>query len=343
MRGRASNKGRIALWLRRLGVTLGLALFGLGYCAWVFWFLPYGSPPFPRQVEIPVGKTVREVAAILEREGLVLNARAFLALASIQGEARRIRAGIYRVEAPSSAQTLLRKLARGDVGLYRVTIPEGWNLLHVADRLGALGLANRESFLNRARDPRWVSELLGFQAPSLEGFLFPDTYLFPPGIGEKGILRVMVRRFQEAFEPEFASRARQMGWSVLEVVTLASLIEKETPVVEERGLVSGVFHRRLRLGMKLESDPSVIYGLDGFNGDLRKQDLLLPHPYNTYVFPGLPPGPICNPGQAAIRAALFPAEVDYLYFVSRNDGTHHFSRTLREHLQAVARYQRPRP
>jgi UPF0755 protein len=330
-------------WTRGLCLMGGLLLFGLAYFAWIFWFLPYGSPPFPRQVEIPAGRSVREVAALLEREGLVLNARAFMALAAIRGEAHRIRAGIYRLEAPGSAAGLLGRLVRGDVEFYRITIPEGWNLAQVAERLDVVGLAQRESFLEKARDAAWASELLGFQVNSLEGFLFPDTYLFPPGVGEQHILRSMVRRFQKSLDPEFHARLLELGWSVVQAVTLASLIEKETCAPQERALVSGVFHKRLQMGMRLESDPSVIYGLEGFNGNLRKSDLLVPHPYNTYLFPGLPAGPICNPGQESIRAALFPAETDYLFFVSRKDGTHHFSRTLGEHIRAVARYQKGRP
>lgn len=336
------SRVRTLVRLAALAALLGLA--AIGYSAWVFWLVPYGSQPFPRQVEIPLGKSVRDAAFILEQQGLVLNARAFLALAYIHGGLSRVKAGIYRVERPSSALELLRKLAGGDVELQRVTVPEGWDLARLADRLGTLGLADPQNFLKLARDPRWASELTGFRVPSLEGFLFPDTYLFPPGVAEAAIQRAMVRRFHQAFDAQLLSRAWEMGWSMLEVVTLASLIEKETSTPHERALISAVFHKRLKLGMRLESDPSVIYGLEGFNGDLRRQDLSVPHAYNTYVFPGLPPGPICSPGQAAIEAALFPAQMDYLYFVSRNDGTHHFSHTLREHLQAVARYQkRARP
>jgi UPF0755 protein len=150
----------------------------------------------------------------------------------------------------------------------------------------------------------------------------------------------MVKRFQQAFDAMLRAKADEKGWSILQAVTMASLIEKETAVPSERPVISGVFHRRLKQGMRLETDPSVIYGLDRFNGDLRKADLTNPHPYNTYVIAGLPPGPICNPGYESLMAALFPADNGYLYFVSRNDGSHQFSKSFQEHLRAVARYQR---
>lgn len=335
--------GKPSHWIRKAALVAVLAALGMTYVGWVFWLLPYGVPPFPRQLEIPSGKTLQEIGRLLENEGLVVNAQAFVALATLKGEAHRIRAGIYRLEAPCSTLDLLERLVGGRVELYRVTIPEGWNLVQVAQRLGGMGLVDPEGFLSKATDPVLASQLLGFKAPSLEGFLFPDTYLFPPRTTEQSILQAMVRRFEKAFSAELHSRLLELGWDLLQAVTLASLIEKETSAPEERALVSGVFHKRLRMGMKLESDPSVIYGLDKFNGDLRKSHLLVPHPYNTYVFSGLPPGPICSPGREALRAALFPAETDYLFFVSRNDGTHHFSRTLGEHLRAVSRYQKARP
>lgn len=335
--------GKVTPWILKGAMAAGLAALGLAYLAWVFWLLPYGNSGFPRHLEIPSGRSLQEIGTLLEKEGLVINAQAFVALASLKGEAHRIRAGIYRLEGPSSPVDLLNRLVGGPLELYRVTIPEGWNLLQIAKKLGEMGLVDPEGFLRKARDPALASQLLGFKAASLEGFLFPDTYLFPPGTTEQGILHTMVKRFERAFSPDLHSRLLELGWDLLKAVTLASLIEKETCAPEERALVSGVFHKRLRMGMKLESDPSVIYGLDNFNGDLRKSHLLVPHPYNTYVFSGLPPGPICSPGKEALSAALFPADTDYLFFVSRKDGTHHFSRTLGEHLKAVSRYQKAGP
>jgi UPF0755 protein len=327
-------------WCVRLAVCFGIFAFALGYGAWIFWFFPYGTPPFPRQVEIRAGMGLWDIASSLHREGLVLNSPTFVALAAVRGDQTRIRAGGYRIDGPISPHDLLEKFIRGEVFFHRVTIPEGWNLIQVAERLAAERLVDRERFLRTTRDPQRVEELLGFPALSLEGFLFPDTYHFPAGTTEERILRTMVKRFQQAFDPVLRSRSEEMGWSILQTVTLASLVEKETGLPGERSLISGVFHRRLRLGMKLETDPSVIYGLDGFGGDLRKQDLARPHPYNTYLISGLPPGPICNPGREALMAALYPSDGEYLFFVSRNDGSHHFSKSFQEHLRAVAKYQK---
>lgn len=330
-------------WSRGLKyVAMGFLVmsFGIAYLAWVFWFLPYGVPPFPRKIEVPSGRSLRELGSSFHKEGVLLNPHALCLLAWLKGAHREVRAGIYRIEGPISASRLLDMLTKGEAESIRVTIPEGWTLTRIADRLGGSGVVNPGLFLKAAKDATLVSELLGFEAPSLEGFLFPDTYFFPPGAGELVVLRTMLKRFNQAFDHEMKTRARELGLSVVQAVTLASIIEKETASEEEKYLISGVFHKRLRLGMKLESDPTVIYGLEGFAGSLKRQDLLSPHPYNTYVHYGLPPGPICNPGEAALKAALFPRDTDYLYFVSRKDGTHEFSRTLNEHLQAVSRYQK---
>lgn len=329
-------------WALVCGVGLGcLGLICLGL-VWVFWLLPYGVPPFPKDVEIPSGIGLGEIASRLKRQGLLRNSTSLVFLATLRGQQGRIQAGEYRFEGPVSAKVLLHRLTRGDVLLHCLTFPEGWTVDQVARRLGGDGLIDTERFIQKAKDPEFAGQLLGFQAPSLEGFLFPETYRFPSGWEEERFLAAMVRRFERAFDPELRARAEEMGWSILQVVTLASLIEKESALPGERPLISGVFHQRLRRGMRLESDPSVIYGLDDFDGNLRRVDLDVPHPYNTYRISGLPPGPICNPGIGAIRAALFPVDEGYLYFVSRNDGSHHFSRTYREHVKAVARYQRGR-
>jgi UPF0755 protein len=263
-------------------------------------------------------------------------------LARLKGVHGKIQAGEYQFEGPASTLAILERLTRGDVFLHQITLPEGWTLRQVAERLATEGLIDRFSFLQRAQDPDFVIELLGIHAPSLEGFLFPDTYLFQKGWGDERILRDLVDCFRRVFDQHLQERADELDWSLVEVVTLASLIEKETSLASERPLISGVFHKRLRLDMRLESDPTVVYGLDDFHGKLGKRDLATPHAYNTYRTRGLPPGRICNPGREALVAALFPAEEGYLYFVSKNDGSHHFSRTFREHLKAVAKYQKER-
>jgi len=333
---RLNTAARVALFLG------GVASF-LGYLSWLLWFMPYGKPPFPRELDIPSGLGLKGVASLLHREGLLLSRPAFVALAILRGDQGNVRAGGYRFDGPASPRDILDRITRGKALLRRITVPEGLTVGQIAERLASEGLADKSVFIQQTRDTSFVAALLGFEASSLEGFLFPDTYLFPPGEGEERIIRTMVKRFHDVFDTSLQARASQLGWTVLETVTLASIIEKEASLASERPLISGVLHRRLKLGMRLESDPCVIYGLESFDGDLRKKDLATFHPYNTYLLPGLPPGPICNPGLKAIMAALFPYDEGYLYFVSRNDGSHTFSRTLEEHRQAVNRYQRGRP
>jgi UPF0755 protein len=339
---KAAPARRRSGWVPLILLFLCSAVLGLGGMVVTFWNLPYGSPPFPKEIDIPAGTGLQEVAEILEKKDLLMDHRLFVLVTALLGEQRRIRAGKYRFPAPVAPKTLLAHLVRGDVWLQRATIPEGWTIVQIAERLSEKGLVNRERFIALASASDYASGLLGFKAPSLEGFLFPDTYHFEAGMKEEKILQAMVDAFHQAFDASFRRRAQKLGWSVLEVVTLASLIEKEAAQPEERPLISGVFHQRLDRGMKLQSDPTVIYGLHDFNGNLRRQDLAAPHPYNTYSVTGLPPGPICNPGLASIKAALFPADRGYLYFVSRNDGSHHFSRTLKEHQRAVRKYQKKR-
>ncbi len=336
------GKSRKIHSVRGLAALLALGACLLGYLAWIYWFFPYGSSTFPKSVEIPLGRSLKEVARILETEGIILNSRAFSLLSYLRKCPKNLKAGIYNFEKPLSAWRILDLLDKGRPELLRVTIPEGYTLANVAERLSASGLVVKENFMKTARDPLLISELLGFSAPSLEGFLFPDTYLFPPGVGDRTIISTMVGRFQEIFDSTMRKRAQELGLSILEVVTLASLVEKETAIPEERPVVAAVFHKRLKMGMRLESDPSVIYGMESFDGKLTRKDLLSPHPYNTYLHWGLPPGPICSPGKEALRAALFPADCDFLYFVSKNDGTHRFSRNLREHMEAVTQYRTTR-
>lgn len=337
-RSRPSARGFLVSIMAFSGI--GAAL--LSYLAWIYWFFPYDSASLPKSVEIPLGKSFKEVARILEKEGIVLSSEALCFLSKVRKRPKNVKAGIYRFHEPLSAWMIIDFLDKGKPDLVRVTIPEGFTLTNVAERLSSCGLVARENFLRAAGDPLFIYELLGFHAPSFEGFLFPDTYLFPPGVGERAIISTMVGRFQEALDLPLRQRAQEMGLSILEVVTLASLVEKETGIPEERPIVASVFHRRLKLGMKLQSDPSVIYGIQDFQGKLTRKELLSLHPYNTYLHRGLPPGPICSPGMDSLKAVLFPADCDFLYFVSKNDGTHHFSRSLREHVRAVVRYRNGR-
>lgn len=319
-----------------------LAFAGLLACALflqatlsAFQGLPRGRP---LRVEVPRGSSVWAVARRLERSGVLREGWTLVWLSRLLGRSHRVRAGRYALRADSSAWEVLRALTRGASLGQRVTVPEGYNLFQIADLLAARGVVRRDRFLRLATDARFAA-LHGVPRPSFEGFLFPDTYLLSRGMSEEDVILLMWHRFQEVYA-RYAPRARQVGLDVGQVVTLASLVEAEAMRSEEKPIIAAVFLSRLRLGMRLESDPTVRYALRKFRGSLTRRDLATPSPYNTYRVWGLPPTPICCPGEESIRAVLWPAKVDYLFFVSRNDGTHHFSRTYREHLWAVRRYQR---
>lgn len=304
---------------------------------------PVGSDPrLSTVVEVPRGASTADIAALLQREGLVRSATLFRLYAYFKGLDSRLQSGEYQLSPAMTAQEILSRLARGRVVEHPFTVPEGFTVEQVAALLENHGLGSRQRFLEIARSgdfrPEFVPPDLPLREP-LEGYLFPDTYLLTRGTAEEEIIRMMHDRFLAVFTDELRRRARELGLTVHEVVTLASIIEKEAAVDSERPLISAVFHNRRRLGMRLDADPTVKYVMARPPRNLSLQDLEVDSPYNTYKYAGLPPGPIANPGEAALRAALYPADVDYLYFVAKNDGTHIFSRTLREHLAAKRRYQ----
>ncbi len=292
-------------------------------------------------VEVPRGASFRAVADDLVRRGLLKDSRGFSLAAALSGSYRKIRAGEYELSPSMPPVEILNILVEGRTKLYSVTIPEGFNVTEIAEALEKKGLVDKEVFLERVRD-KGLLKSLGVDGTSFEGYLFPDTYRFSKGMTADEIIAVMVGRFMEVYDREFRAQAEEKGMTTREVVTLASMIEKETGRVEEMPKISAVFHNRLKRGIRLASDPTVIYGIEDFDGNLTRKHLATFTPYNTYRIYGLPPGPIANPGRAAIQAALNPADENYLYFVSRNDGTHKFSRTLKEHNRAVRKYQKRR-
>lgn len=300
---------------------------------------PAGTDRAERYVEIPAGAHFMEVAGILEREGIIRGVRRFRWLSWFKGNETRIKAGEYALHAAMKPSEVLDKMVRGECRTIPVTIPEGFTARQIADLLAKSELADGEAFLSLTSDVQFARSL-GIQSDSLEGFLFPDTYHFTRGLGEKRIAALLVGRFLAVFNDGYRRRLKELHMTLEELVTLASIIEKETADPAERPLISAVLHNRLKEGMPLQSDPTVIYGLAGFNGNLTKDDLQQAHPYNTYLIKGLPPHPIANPGEASLKAALFPDAVPYRYFVSKNNGTHHFSATREEHDRAVAEYQR---
>jgi len=289
-------------------------------------------------VDIPRGYSFLQIINELDRAGLVINKPAFYALAIIKGAARQIRAGEYELSTSMSPIEIIDKLVKGEIKSYKITIPEDFTIREIAARLAANKLVKESAFLKIAHDRR-IAASLGIEGSSLEGYLYPDTYFLDRSMGCREIIQIMNGQFWKRFTPEMRQRAANLGMTIHEVVTLASMIGKETGIKEEKPLVSAVFHNRLKKGMKLQCDPTAVYGLENFDGQVLRRHLLRDAPHNTYVIQGLPPGPIANPDIDSLRAALYPAKVDYLYFVANNNGSHHFSSNLISHREAVSRYQ----
>lgn len=320
------------------GVVLLILMVGGGaYWAWRDLQTPAPLPAGGALVSVAPGESFRSVCARLQAAGVVRNGWLLSLWARRQGHDRLVRSGEYRFDQPLAPVDVLARLRSPAAALHRVTIPEGSTLRQAAGLLAGAGFGGVDQFLCLAQDPDVLLEL-DVPASGLEGYVFPDTYAFAWSTPPEEILRTMVGRFREQAGVLHARRLAA-GMSEQDMVILGSLIEKETGAAHERMLVSAVFHNRLRIGMLLQSDPTAVYGRED-GGAPTAADLISDTPYNTYRIHGLPPGPICNPGRSALEAALAPAPVSYLYFVSRNDGTHEFSMTLEEHNRAVARFQR---
>jgi UPF0755 protein len=289
-------------------------------------FLQTPSPAdAPQTLVVEKGMPVSKIVASLHDRGVVARPAFFKFYVLLRQAAPKIRAGEYVFAPGLTPPEVLDELLQGDFATRRITIPEGWTVREIAKFLAAQGLVSEQAFFEKAE--------------VLEGFLYPDTYEIYRPKDEDEVIRRLTDRFEEVWNKEFAARAAFVGMSRQEVVTLASVVEKETGRAEERPFIASVFLNRLRRGMPLATDPAVIYGIPNFDGNLTRRHLETPGPYNTYLNAGLPPTPIANPGADAIRAVLYPAMTEYLYFVSKNDGTHQFSRTEGEHLEAVRKYQ----
>jgi UPF0755 protein len=341
------KKGSRRGWGQRVRLLLLLvALITAG--SWLAWRhetrgpkLAAGAPTV--KLVVQPGASADGIGRMLETRGLVRHRLVFLLLVRSRGLGGQLKAGEYALEGPLSLEDIVALLARGEVVRNAVTIPEGRTLEETAALAAAEGI-DLADFLQTARDPSLIEDL-DPEASDLEGYLFPDTYDIPLAPDPaRGLVRRMVQRFREVIAPE-QSRIAEKELTVREVVVLASLVELETAAVEERPRIAAVFLNRLQRRMLLQTDPTIIYALkqEGrWDGNIRRRDLEMDSPYNTYQRPGLPPGPIGSPGREAIRAVLDPADTRDLYFVSRNDGTHQFSATLTEHNRAVDRYQRRR-
>ena len=333
---------KFLLWL-----TLGLG-FVLIALAPLFWFQIQTSKPFKGYVDpelrvhITRGSTVSEIAVLLEKQGIISSSRLFRIFVYFNDQSTTLKAGEYQFSKPVSLKEVAEKIGEGQVYYHRVTVPEGLEIPLIAEIFVQAQFGEMSKFLSAMTEPDMIADL-DPAAEDLEGYLFPETYFLTSGMREGEIVSLMLQNFRQFWTPEKQSRAKDLNMTVREIITLASLIEKETGMDNERPLVSAVFHNRLRRNMKLACDPTVIYAVKRvkqYDGVINKSDLELDSPYNTYLYPGLPPGPIASPGRLAVEAALYPADSEYLYFVSRNDGSHIFSAKYQDHEKAVSRYQR---
>jgi peptidoglycan lytic transglycosylase G len=294
-----------------------------------------------RFVEIAPGTGSRAIGKALVDAGVVRDEWTFRLAVSLTGTQRELKAGEYRFTTPASAKDVARKLARGEVFLRPITFPEGLSLKEMASIYQSRGLGTSAAFLAAARNTSAV-KALDPAARDLEGYLFPDTYNVPRKMSADALVHKMVQAFLRVYGETVQKEVEARGGNLREIVTLASIVEKEAAQRDERPIIAAVYQNRLRIGMGLQCDPTVIYALEKagrYTGNLTKADLKLDSPYNTYKYAGLPPGPIASPGRASLEAAARPAAVDYLYFVSRNDGSHVFATTLAEHNKNVKQWQ----
>jgi UPF0755 protein len=334
---------RALLWIAALALAAGAIAVALAWHAVAtFRDTPYGALE-EKVVVVPPGASARAVVRALAHAGaLSEETRAWRYVRWVKRDARPFRAGEYSFAGPLRPDEVLERVYRGEVKLHRFTVPEGLRLDEIADIVGASGLADGEEFRRVARDAE-VARALGVPFPTLEGFLFPDTYAFPRGVTARAIAEAMVARFKEEYAAADALRKPGVALTVGEAATLASIVEKETGRPDERPRIACVFHNRLKTGMRLQTDPTVMYATllrtGRWSKNITRADLLSPHPYNTYTTAGLPPGPIASAGAAALRAALSPSDCPDLYFVSRNDGSHLFCPDLRCHNAAVKKFQ----
>ena len=321
--------------------VLIIVLLGASVALGVYYYINFiTSVSADKVVDIPKGKGLRNISSLLEENGVIGSRDLFMVYVIGKGWQDRLKAGDYEFKKGDTTAKVAVKLSVGDVIVHKVTIPEGLTVRETAELLGRNGVLDPDEFLAATRDPKILDSLPGRSVPGIEGYLFPDTYSYAKGITAPEFVRMMVGRFKKVYS-SLGGLKNRVNLTDNEVITLASIIEKETGAPAERPLVSAVFHNRLKLGMRLESDPTVIYGMGvEFDGDLTRDDLNTMTEYNTYLLKGLPPGPISNPGRESIIAALSPAPVDYIYFVARGDGTHYFSNNYQDHLRAVSEYQK---
>ena len=312
----------------------GLALIII-ICLWlVQGMLPVGGNG-KKVVRIPSGMSASDVGRILQADGIIRSSFGFKLLARVTGKGTNLKPGAYELSPAMFPLTVINKIAKGDMCARWVTVPEGFTILQIAERLGADDIVEPKYFFGLARykGGRFATSF-PHPADSLEGYLFPDTYLIPTGGPADEIIQDMLNCFERRVAKPLADDLAKSGMSLHQIITLASLIEREARVPKDRPLISAVLRNRLREGMRLQVDATVLYALGRHKDRVMYKDLAVDSPYNTYRNKGLPPGPIANPGLEAIKAALHPAQADYLYYVARPDGSHIFSRTFAEHQRA---------
>ena len=322
-----------------VGVLLAALIFLALSLSFYLHFLatPYGNGHLVKVFDFSSGYTMKKISRELEKSRIIGNAALFSLYARLEKADGKIQAGTYRFSDGMPPVEILSKLVNGDVFEVRFVVPEGYSIYQIAELLDNRRIFSKESFLRQCFDRTLLNELQ-IPAKSVEGYLSPRTYTIKPGTDAAALIKEMVSQFRSTYNLKYSQQAKSRGLLDREVITLASMIEKEAIVPAERPIIASVFLNRLKKGMPLQSDPTSVYGIRAFAGKISKKDILRDTPYNTYRIQSLPPGPIGNPGEESIEAVLFPAQTQYLYFVARKDGTHHFSASLDEHNRAIEKY-----
>ncbi len=321
--------------------TLSSLLIFIMMLYMVRYLAPVDANAKPTQVKIVPGMSSMAIANQLAHKDLIRRPWAFLFATHLSGATHSLQVGSYRLSGAMSTPQIIDHLKTGKVVTHQLVVPEGLTVVQIGKLWKRGGFGTAETFNQAASDSKWHLNYK-IEGKILEGYLFPNTYQFPDGAPPQVLIQTMLDEFKQRWTTELCEEAKSIGFSKHEVITLASIIEAEARIPDERPLISAVFHNRLRRGWKLQADPTALYGLGNPDRPPTSADLRTDSPYNTYLYKGLPPGPICNPGMASILAALRPASVDYMYFVATGDGKHHFSKTLREHQNMINRIKRNR-
>ncbi len=302
-------------------------------------FVPPSKEKVWKEVQVTEGMSFKAIAGALQKEGIIRYRGYFEIIGRLQGISRKVRVGYYGLSTNMTLWEVAETLRKGKIIEYEIVVPEGYNIYQIAWTLtGTPLISDPQEFIKLVQNKDYVHSL-NIDADTLEGYLFPDTYYLPKGTKLEDIPKKMVQRYRAVFDDSYRARAEELGFTEQQIITLASIVEKEAKVASERKLISAVYHNRLKKGMKLQADPTAVYGTKAWVTQVTAQDLKRNSPYKTYLHKGLPPGPIANPGQAAILAALYPEPVDYLFFVAQGDGSHYFSKDFDSHEKAIGRYR----